>query len=87
MRYKLAGCGCLTDADGYVASMCQTHQISLTQPRNLSAALSVTPRKAPLCPLGHLMRYAIEDDRFHCECGAVASSYGNIIVDPDPVER
>jgi folate-dependent tRNA-U54 methylase TrmFO/GidA len=85
MRYKLAGCGCLTDADGYVASMCQTHRAAVT--------VAVTQAENPFvrppvrCPLGHLMTYAIEDDRFHCPCGAVASSHGTLIVDPDPVER
>lgn len=41
-----------------------------------------------MCPAGHgLMRYAIEDDRLHCgTCHAVATTHGNIIVDPDPVE-
>lgn len=39
-----------------------------------------------LCPAGHgPMHYTIADDRLHCHCGAVATTHGNIIVDPDPV--
>jgi hypothetical protein len=39
------------------------------------------------CPAGHgPMHYDISDDRLHCHCGAVATTHGNIIVDPDLVD-
>jgi hypothetical protein len=46
-----------------------------------------SPRAVMQCPAGHgPMHYDISDDRLHCHCGAVATTHGNVIVDPDLVD-
>ncbi len=83
MRYKLAPCGCLTDRDGFVQALCDTHRVKLDSSGFKTESIRTTMR----CPLGHPMIYSVEDDHFHCRCGAVASVYGAIIVNPDPTNR
>lgn len=55
-------------------------------PALLALRMRNAERPGDQCPAGHgLMHYDIADDRLHCHCGAVATTHGNIIVDPDPV--
>lgn len=76
MRYKLAPCGCLTDAESFVLALCPQHQqVSL----DLHGAGSNHE---------HRWQYSIDDDRTHClVCGLVKSarpaSNANITLDMD----
>jgi len=82
-KYKLAECGCLTDASGFVVVMCSAHQYGIVNAELSSRDADAIP------PHRHKWLPDAQGDLSFCRCGAVQtleqaqSEDGSLVIDKD----